>query len=103
MSAQPAAENRAGRIPGPTAAADGDHAAPHPPRQPRQLDRGRIDDLHVIVAARPLTELEEAILIAITGCTGLTMPDRPFTDPRNHKPIMAKPNRHGRSDSGQPR
>jgi hypothetical protein len=40
----------------------------------------------------PLTELEEAILIAMTGCTGLTMPDRPFADPRDHKPIMAKPN-----------
>jgi len=40
----------------------------------------------------PLTELEEAILIAITGCTGLSMPDRPFSDPRNNKPIMAKPN-----------
>jgi hypothetical protein len=40
----------------------------------------------------PLTELEEAILIAITGCTGLSMPDRPFSDPRDHKPIMAKPN-----------
>jgi hypothetical protein len=40
----------------------------------------------------PLTELEEAVLIAITGCTGLTMPDRPFADPRDHKPIMAKPN-----------
>jgi hypothetical protein len=40
----------------------------------------------------PLTELEEAILIAITGCTGLTMPDRPFNDPRNHEPIMSKPN-----------
>ena len=40
----------------------------------------------------PLTELEEAVLIAVTGCTGLTMPDRPFNDPRNHEPIMAKPN-----------
>jgi len=40
----------------------------------------------------PLSELEEAILIAVTGNTGLTMPDRPFADPRNHKPIMAKPN-----------
>jgi hypothetical protein len=42
----------------------------------------------------PLTELEEAILISITGCTGLTMPDRPFADPRDGKPIMAKPNLH---------
>jgi len=40
----------------------------------------------------PLTELEEAILIAATGCTGLTMPDRPFNDPRNNQPIMSKPN-----------
>jgi len=40
----------------------------------------------------PLTELEEAILIAATGCTGLTMPDRPFNDPRNDQPIMSKPN-----------
>jgi hypothetical protein len=40
----------------------------------------------------PLTELEEAILIAVTGCTGLSMPDRPFNDPRDNKPIMAKPN-----------
>jgi hypothetical protein len=40
----------------------------------------------------PLSELEEAILIAMTGCTGLTMPDRPFEDPVSRKPIMAKPN-----------
>src|SRR5436309_6667183 len=40
----------------------------------------------------PLTELEEAVLISLAGCTGLTMPDRPFTDPRDGKPIMAKPN-----------
>jgi hypothetical protein len=40
----------------------------------------------------PLTELEEAVLIAVTGSTGLTMPDRPFADPRDHTPIMAKPN-----------
>jgi hypothetical protein len=40
----------------------------------------------------PLTELEEAVLIAVTGCSGLTMPDRPFNDPRNNEPIMAKPN-----------
>jgi len=41
---------------------------------------------------QPLSELEEAVLVAITGCTGLTMPDRPFEDPRDGKPIMAKPN-----------
>ena len=32
------------------------------------------------------------MLISITGCTGLTMPDRPLADPRDGKPIMAKPN-----------
>ncbi|BBC31570.1 uncharacterized protein SGFS_028640 [Streptomyces graminofaciens] len=41
---------------------------------------------------RPLSELEEAMLIAITGSTGLTMPDRPFEDPENGTPIMSKPN-----------
>ena len=41
---------------------------------------------------QPLTSLEEALLIATTGCTGLTMPDRPFADPRDATPIMAKPN-----------
>ncbi|GAA2623811.1 hypothetical protein GCM10010425_19050 [Streptomyces spororaveus] len=40
----------------------------------------------------PLGELEEAVLIALTGASGLTMPDRPFEDPRDHTPIMAKPN-----------
>jgi hypothetical protein len=40
----------------------------------------------------PLTDLEEAILISLTGCTGLTMPDRPLADPRDGKPIMSKPN-----------
>ena len=40
----------------------------------------------------PLSELEEAMLIAVTGCTGLTMPDRPFTDPGTGEQIMAKPN-----------
>jgi hypothetical protein len=41
---------------------------------------------------QPLSNLEEALLIATTGCTGLTMPDRPFSDPRDGTPIMAKPN-----------
>jgi hypothetical protein len=40
----------------------------------------------------PLSELEEAILIDVTGCTGLTMPDRPFQDPATGQPVMAKPN-----------
>ncbi|MET8952206.1 hypothetical protein [Streptomyces sp. NPDC004533] len=43
-------------------------------------------------APQPLSELEEAVLIALTGSTGLTMPDRPFEDPRTGAPIMAKPN-----------
>lgn len=40
----------------------------------------------------PLSEAEEAVLIAMTGCTGLTMPDRPFEDPNTGEPVMAKPN-----------
>jgi hypothetical protein len=43
-------------------------------------------------ARAPLSAIEEAVLIAATGCTGLSMPDRPFFDPRNGTPIMAKPN-----------
>jgi hypothetical protein len=39
-----------------------------------------------------LSELEEAILIAATGATGLTMPDRPFADPQTGETIMSKPN-----------
>ncbi len=74
------------------AAAGDDLAPPHPPGQPRQLGHGRLDELPVVPAPQPLSELEEAVLIAVTGCTGLTMPDRPFADPRNGTPIMAKPN-----------
>ena len=40
----------------------------------------------------PLGALEEAVLIAATGHTGLTMPDRPFQDPATGVPIMSKPN-----------
>ncbi|GAA2278318.1 hypothetical protein GCM10010145_59280 [Streptomyces ruber] len=43
-------------------------------------------------APEPLTELEEAVLVALTGPTGLTMPDRPFEDPDSGEPVMAKPN-----------
>jgi hypothetical protein len=51
----------------------------------------------------PLSELEEAILIAATGCTGLTMPDRPLQDPSSGQFIMAKPSlsMNGRS-AGSP-
>ncbi len=50
----------------------------------------------------PLSPAEEALLIAVTGVTGLTMPDRPFEDQRN-EPIQASPNLHlvGRS-AGSP-
>jgi len=41
---------------------------------------------------QPLSELEEAVLIALTGSTGLTMPDRPFQDPDTGEFVMAKPN-----------
>jgi hypothetical protein len=44
------------------------------------------------VEPKPLDPLEEALLIAATGCTGLTMPDRPFQDPTTGSPVMAKPN-----------
>lgn len=40
---------------------------------------------------RPLSELEEAFLIAVTGCTGLVMPDRPFQDIKTGEAVMAKP------------
>ncbi len=43
-------------------------------------------------APEPLGPLEEAVLIAATGHTGLTMPDRPFQDPATGAMIMAKPN-----------
>jgi nitroreductase len=40
----------------------------------------------------PLSDLEEAVLIAMTGHSGLTTPDRPFQDPDTGGFIMAKPN-----------
>jgi len=40
----------------------------------------------------PLNELEEAVLIAMSGHTGLTMPDRPFQDSTSGDFVMAKPN-----------
>jgi hypothetical protein len=40
---------------------------------------------------QPLTPLEEAMLIAATGTTGITMPDRPFEDDSG-KPILGSPN-----------
>ena len=40
----------------------------------------------------PLSKLEEAVLIAAIGHTGLTMPDRQFQDPQTGDFIMAKPN-----------
>lgn len=43
-------------------------------------------------ATEPLSEIEEAVLIAMTGCTGWTMPDRPFEHPETGEKVMAKPN-----------
>ncbi|SDX94202.1 hypothetical protein SAMN05444358_11811 [Ruegeria halocynthiae] len=40
----------------------------------------------------PLSPLQEAILIAATGASGMTMPDRPFFDDESGNPIMSKPN-----------
>ncbi|HYB10772.1 MAG TPA: hypothetical protein VEJ16_13975 [Alphaproteobacteria bacterium] len=40
---------------------------------------------------QPLSELEEAVLIAAIGLTGLTMPDRPFESPTGEK-ILGTPN-----------
>lgn len=40
----------------------------------------------------PLSPLQEAILIAATGASGMTMPDRPFFDDDSGDPIMSKPN-----------
>jgi len=50
----------------------------------------------------PLSELEEAMLIASVGHTGLSMPDRPFEDEQG-RDVMGTPNLHmvGRS-SGSP-
>lgn len=39
----------------------------------------------------PLSELEEALLIAATGTTGITPPDRPFQDEEG-RPILGAPN-----------
>jgi hypothetical protein len=39
----------------------------------------------------PLSPLEEAVLIAATGTTGVTLPDRPFEDGRGNK-ILGTPN-----------
>src|SRR5262245_43544353 len=41
---------------------------------------------------QPLTPLEEAVLIAATGATGLTMPDRPFQEFPNGPAILGTPN-----------
>jgi hypothetical protein len=40
---------------------------------------------------QPLSPLEEAVLIAATGVTGVTFPDRPFQDERGHA-ILGTPN-----------
>jgi len=43
------------------------------------------------VSPLPLSELEEALLIAVIGKTGLVMPDRPFRDAED-KDILGTPN-----------
>ena len=56
---------------------------------------------------QPLSELEEALLIAATGSTGFTLPDRPFED-TDGKPILGTPNLSfrgraaGSTDNSQP-
>src|SRR5262249_54437597 len=40
---------------------------------------------------QPLSPLEEAVLIAATGATGLTLPDRPFQSPAGEN-ILGTPN-----------
>ena len=52
----------------------------------------------------PLGKLEEAILIAATGASGLTMPDRPWQDDRDRRPdhVKAQPD-DGGPHRGQPR
>ena len=48
--------------------------------------RRRADELQEPPSARAAhAELEEAVLIAVTGCTGLTMPDRPFLRPTHRR------------------
>jgi hypothetical protein len=42
-------------------------------------------------APQPLSPLEEAVLIAATGTTGVTLPDRPFEDDQGQK-ILGTPN-----------
>ena len=87
------------------AAADVDLAPPYAPGEPRQLARRRLDELDARPSrATPLTELEEAMLIAVTGCTGLTMPDRPVHRPARRQADhgQAQPE-HGRPHGGQPR
>ena len=40
---------------------------------------------------QPLSPLEEAMLISVTGVTGVNLPDRPFEDDQKH-PILGTPN-----------
>ena len=52
---------------------------------------------------QPLTELEEALLIAATGATGITMPDRPF-EMEDGEDILGSPEPlHGRTSRRQAR
>jgi hypothetical protein len=55
--------------------------------QPAQRTLDRLGKPFVDAVLCALTELEEAVLISLAGCTGLTMPDRPVTDPGNGTPL----------------
>src|SRR2546421_6208446 len=68
-----------------------DLATAYPSGQPGCGCPRPIDDLHLAQHRGPAHRTRrEAVLIAITGGTGLTMPDRPFEDERTEL-ITAKP------------
>lgn len=53
---------------------------------------GRLSYESQTAEPRPLTPLEEAILIAVTGVTGITIPDRPLRSDDDRDDIMGAPN-----------
>jgi hypothetical protein len=66
-------------------------------RRSRRISKGlaqvRAGSLTYVSAQQPqpLSRLEEAVLIAATGASGVTFPDRPFQDDQG-KPILGTPN-----------
>lgn len=58
----------------------------------KQVRAGSLSFEAPAAAPRPLSDLEEAILIAMTGVTGMTAPDRPFQSPDGSDQIMGAPN-----------